>query len=98
MVAAPVSKLLSQPVEPMPVETITPLDDCASLSSDTELQVLAKASLRSGNCPKWSETAVRIFPKCVSDFAQSASGSGDGKPRWRRQSYALQNWFKYFAP
>ena len=32
MAAAPVSKLFSQPVEPMPVETITPLDDCVSLA------------------------------------------------------------------
>jgi len=31
--AAPVSRLLSQPLEPRPVETMTPLDDCVSALS-----------------------------------------------------------------
>src|SRR3954468_3356831 len=31
--AAPVSTLLNQPVEPRPVDTITPLEDCVSVFS-----------------------------------------------------------------
>lgn len=38
MAAAPVNRLFSQPVEPMPVETITPLDDCVSIASPLRMR------------------------------------------------------------
>src|SRR5262245_2459577 len=43
MAAAPVNRPFNQPVDPRPVETITPLEDCVSLASPLRMKYRADA-------------------------------------------------------